>query len=425
MTHTFTYKDTLIACYLGYITQAIVNNLAPLLFIIFQDQFAISFEQIGRLILINFGTQIAADILTLRYADRIGHRRVLVTAHVMSAAGLIGLAIFPHIFPSPYMGLVAAVVIYAIGGGIIEVMVSPVVESLPGDAKASAMSLLHSFYCWGQMGVVLITTLLIWAMGGELWFLLPVLWAAVPLYNLVRFLKVPLMPLPPHEEKMSIGSLFNSRIFLIALVLMVCAASSELTMSQWSSLFAEKGLQVPKLVGDIMGPFLFAAFMGTGRLLFGFWGHRINLNNALLVSGLLCVGCYLVTVFASNPVVALLACALTGLSVALMWPGTFSAGAAAFPRGGTVMFGLLAVFGDLGAATGPWIAGLTSDVAQASQRLMAWSLTDALTPEQLGLKAGLLVTIIFPILFVAGILLLRREPSPSLAETAVLQSETI
>ena len=424
---TYTYRDTLFACYIGYITQAIVNNLAPLLFIIFQDQFAVSLEQIGRLILVNFSVQIAADIFTVRYADRMGHRHMLVAAHVMSAAGLIGLALFPHIFPSPYMGLIAAVMVYAVGGGIIEVMVSPVVESLPGDAKASAMSLLHSFYCWGQMGVVLITTLLVWLLGADLWYLLPVLWASVPLYNLVRFVKVPLMPALPHEELMSARSLFNSRTFLIALMLMVCAASSELTMSQWSSLFAEKGLQVPKLVGDLMGPFLFAAFMGAGRLAYGFWGHRIHLQSALLVSGVACVVCYLVTILAANPIVALLGSALTGLTVALMWPGTFSASAAAYPRGGTVMFGILAVFGDLGAAVGPWLAGLTSDLVQGSQRLMVWAATSSLSSEQLGLRLGLFVTSIFPILFVVGILILRRQPAAALAhgEATVLQPETI
>ncbi len=421
---TYTYKDTLYACYFGYITQAIVNNLAPLLFIIFQDQFAISFEGIGRLILINFGTQIVADILTVRYADRIGHRKVLVTAHVMCAAGLIGLSVFPLVFANPYMGLVTAVVIYAIGGGIIEVMVSPVVESLPGDAKASAMSLLHSFYCWGQMGVVLITTLLVWALGGENWYLLPLLWSLVPIYNLYRFLKVPLMPVPPHEELISATSLFNSRIFGVALVLMVCGASSELTMSQWSSLFAEKGLLVPKLAGDLLGPFLFAALMGTGRLVFGIWGHRINLQNALLVSGIVCVGCYLVTVFARNPVVSLMGCAVTGLAVALMWPGTFSLSAAVYPRGGTVMFGILAVFGDVGAALGPWLAGLTSDIAQGSQRLVLWGASNGLNPEQMGLKMGLLVAVIFPVTFVLGILIVRQLRAQVHGD-ALLQPETL
>ncbi len=421
---TYTYKDTLIACYLGYITQAIVNNLAPLLFIIFQDEFSISFEQIGRLILINFGTQIAADILTVRYADRVGHRRMLVLAHLMSAAGLVGLAIFPHIFPTPYMGLIVAVMIYAVGGGIIEVMVSPVVESLPGDAKASAMSLLHSFYCWGQMGVVLITTLLVWALGSEMWYVLPVLWASVPLYNLLRFLRVPLMPVPPHHELMSARMLFSKRTFQIALVLMVCGASAELTMSQWSSLFAEKGLGVPKLAGDLLGPFLFAAFMGVGRLVYGFWGHRIHLQQALLVSGVVCVACYLITVFAQNPVVALMGCAVTGLAVALMWPGTFSTSAAIFPRGGTVMFGILAIFGDVGAAIGPWLAGVTSDLVQGSQRMAAWAIAYSLTPDQLGLRIGLIVTMVFPIVFVLGLLSLRRQHIPGLAEATALPTES-
>lgn len=409
------YKSTLYACYIGYITQAVVNNIAPLLFIIFQTEFVISYEMIGRLILINFGTQIAADFLSVKYVDRVGYRTAAVVAHIFCTVGLIGLGIFPRLFPSPYLGLVAAVMIYAIGGGIIEVIISPIVESLPGDAKASAMSLLHSFYCWGQVGVVLITTALIRLLGTELWYLLPIIWSIIPLYNLFRFLRVPLIPPVSEEEKMPYRQLFSARAFLIALVLMTCAGSSELTMSQWSSLFAEKGLQVPKFMGDLLGPCLFAVFMGTGRLLYGIWGHKIHLKSALTASGVLCVACYLVTVFARLPVVSLLGCAVCGFSVALMWPGTFSLTAGAFPKGGTAMFGTLAIFGDLGAAVGPWLAGFISDAAQKSSALASIGLAYNLNAEQFGLRSGLLVAMIFPILLVVGVLLMqdRRETSPA------------
>lgn len=386
----YTYKHTLRACYLGYITQAIVNNLAPLLFIIFQNQYHISFEMIGRLILINFGTQIVADILSVKYVDRIGYRKAAVMAHIFCSIGLMSLGVLPLIMPVPYMGLVIAVMIYAIGGGIIEVLVSPIVEFLPGDEKASAMSLLHSFYCWGQVGVVLLTTLLLKVIGSSYWFVLPILWAFIPLYNIKNFLKVPIIE--PHEDAptMSIGELLSTRGFVIALLLMLCAGASEITMSQWSSLFAEKGLQVPKVVGDLLGPCLFAVLMGIGRSIYGIWGHKINLNRALMASGILCVICYAVTIFVQNPLISLLGCAVTGLSVSLMWPGTFSVTSATYPMGGTAMFGMLAIFGDIGAAVGPWIAGVVSDAVG------------------LGLKAGLLVAIVFPVILVIGVMLLKK-----------------
>ena len=405
----YTYKSTLHACYFGYITQAIVNNIAPILFIIFQDEFKISFEMVGRLILINFGTQIAADFIAAKYADRIGHRRAVVMAHIFCAAGLICLGILPKLLPSPYSGLIIAVVIYAVGGGFIEVMISPIVDALPGDAKASAMSLLHSFYCWGQMSVVLITTVLIKVLGVDIWFILPILWASIPIFNLFRFLKVPLMPSIPEEVKTPLKRLFSSYMFLISLMLMMCAGSSELAMSQWSSLFAERGLKVPKLVGDLLGPCLFAVLMGVGRTIYGILGHKIHLRKAMIASGALCVVCYAVTVFVQVPVISLLGCAICGLSVSLMWPGTFSLTAEAYPKGGTAMFGLLAIFGDLGASIGPWLTGLVSDLAQGSHRLVAIGNVYNLSPDQLGLKTGLLTAILFPILLLFGLAFLRKE----------------
>lgn len=347
------YKHTLRACYLGYITQAIVNNLAPLLFVIFQTEYKLSFEMIGRLILLNFCVQIGADFLSMKYVDRIGYRKSAVIAHAFSAAGLIGLGILPKVLPDPYLGLCAAVVLYAMGGGIIEVIISPIVDSLPGEEKESAMSLLHSFYCWGQVGVVVITTLLLQWIGGGFWFLLPCIWAILPLYNLFKFLRVPLRRTVSEEERTSLKHLFSSRGFLIALVLMMCAGASELSMSQWSSIFAEKGLRVPKVMGDLLGPCMFALLMGIGRTIYGILGSRMPLKPSLAVSGLLCVISYLLTVLAGNPYVSLFGCALCGFSVALMWPGTFSLTAAAFPKGGTAMFALLAVMGDIGCAVGP------------------------------------------------------------------------
>jgi fucose permease len=405
----YSYKHTLRACYVGYITQAIVNNLAPILFIIFQKQFHISFEEIGRLILINFATQTFADIIAIKYVDKLGYRKSAILAHIFCALGLVGLAVLPQLTISPYSGLIIAVMIYALGGGILEVLVSPIVESIPGDEKEAAMSLLHSFYCWGQMGVVLITTILLKIIGNDMWTVIPVMWAVIPIYNGFKFIKVPLMPLLPQEEKIQIKTLLKSKQILVAFMLMLCAGSSELTMSQWSSIFAEKGLNVPKVIGDIAGPCMFAIFMGTGRTLYGIWGSKINLRNALFGSGVLCITCYGVTVFSPWPVLSLMACAISGISVSLMWPGTFSLSAKMYPKGGTAMFGMLAIFGDLGASLGPWFAGVISDLAQKSNKIIEIGQEYNINIEQMGLKSGLLVSIVFPIMLVMGILLIKEE----------------
>jgi len=402
------YKSTLQACYLGYITQAVVNNLAPLLFIIFQDSYHISYEMLGRLVLINFGTQIFADWVALHTIDRIGYRTSAVLAHALSATGLIALGILPMVMPSPYLGLTLAVMIYALGGGFIEVLISPIVDSLPGEAKSSAMSLLHSFYCWGQMGVVLITTLLLKLIGTELWFLLPVAWSILPLWNLFRFTKVPLLPPVPEHERIPLRKLLKQPVFIVALLLMMSAGASELTMSQWSSLFAERGLQVPKVFGDLLGPCLFAVFMGIGRTIHGVLGHKMNLRGAMMATAALCILCYLITVFVPFPVFALLGCAFCGFSVSLMWPGTFSLVSETFPKGGTAMFGLMAVFGDLGGSVGPWLAGFVSDAVQRSEKWVRIADSLSLQPEQLGLKAGLLIAVVFPILMLMGLLMFRK-----------------
>lgn len=383
----YTYKHTTYACYIGYITQAIINNLAPLLFIIFQSSYDLSFEEVGRLVLINFGMQILTDLVAVKYVDKIGYRKAAVLAHFLAASGLVFLGVLPNIMPSPYLGFIIAVMVYAVGGGLLEVLVSPIVESLPGEEKDRAMSLLHSFYCWGQVGVVLITTLLIKVMGQNLWPILPILWASVPLWNLFNFLKVPLMP-PVHEKALlSVKQLFQTKFFLIALVLMLCAGAAELTMSQWSSLFAQTGLKVSKVMGDLLGPCLFAVLMGIGRAAYGIWGNKINLRNAMGLSSVLCIICYIITIFAPHPVLSLLGCAFSGLSVSLMWPGTFSLTSARFPMGGTAMFGLMAVAGDLGGSVGPWMAGFIADISAS------------------GLKAGLMVGLIFPAIMLLGVTL--------------------
>ncbi|MHB1357832.1 MAG: MFS transporter [Anaerolineae bacterium] len=404
-----TYKHTVDACYLGYITQAAVVNLSPILFIVFQNQFGISYEMIGRLILINFCTQLLTDVVAVRYIDRVGIRPAAVFGHAAVTLGFILMAVLPQVMTSPYAGLVIAVVIYAIGGGLIEVLVSPTVDALPGEAKDSAMSLLHSFYSWGQVAVMLLSTLFIRAFGANLWYLLPLLWAIVPTFNAVLFARVPLAPAIPHHEKTPLKRLFTSRIFILAMVLMMCAGASEQAIAQWSSLFAEKGLGIPKLVGDLLGPVLFAVFMGVGRMTYGIWGERINLKATLIASSVLCIACYLVTVLAPVLLVALAGVALSGFTVSMMWPGMLRLTSRTFPLGSTAMFGVLAIMGDLGCALGPWIAGVVSDVGRRSTALLQIGAAGGMSADQIGLRAGILAAIIFPIGMLVGVLLFKKH----------------
>lgn len=391
MLKKYSDTNTIYACYIGYVVQAIINNLAPLLFLTFQRSFAISTEQIGLLISINFGTQIIVDFLAAKYVDRIGYRASMVAAHLCSAVGLIGLGVFPFWMP-PYQGLIAAMILNAIGGGLIEVLVSPIVEATPSSqAKETAMSLLHSFYCWGHVAVVLLSTLGFCLLGMEHWYYLPILWSLVPAINIFLFAKVPIRTLVTEEEQISPKKLLFGKSFWLFFALMVCAGASEQAMSQWASLFAEKGLQQSKTVGDLLGPCLFAVLMGTSRMFYGKFGEKIDLRKFMQGSGILCILSYLLAVGMKNPLLALLGCGLCGLSVGIMWPGTFSLAAKYSPQGGTLMFALLALAGDLGCALGPAAVSIVS----------GWY-------PVLGIKAGLAAAILFPALLTV-LLCFRRK----------------
>ncbi|WP_020575899.1 MFS transporter [Actinopolymorpha alba] len=419
-----TFNSTRRACYTGYITQAIVNNLAPLLFIVFQTRYAVPLEMLGRLVLLNFATQLLTDIVAVKVVDRVGYRGLLVLAHILAALGLVMLAVAPAVLPSPYVGLSCAVIVYAVGGGLLEVLVSPVVDALPSpqEGKAAQMSLLHSFYCWGQVGVVAVTTVLLAQIGQASWQVLPLIWALVPLVNLFAFLRVPLPATVPDEHRTPLRALFGAPTFALAMVLMLGAGAAELTMSQWSSLFAEQGLGVSKVWGDLAGPCLFAVLMGIGRIAYGLWGERVPLVPALAGCGVLATVCYLVAVLSQHPVISLVGCAVCGLAVSLLWPGTFSLAAARFPFGGAAMFGILAVFGDAGGAGGPWIAGAVADVSAGTNGVLH-DLAGVLPDDDgSGLRIGLLVGTAFPLTIVVAALLYavvarRRVAEP--AEVAV------
>lgn len=401
-----TYRDTMFACYNGFITQAIINNLAPLLFVIFQERFDISLEKISLLILINFGTQLLVDGLCVKFADRIGYRPLIVAAHIFCVAGLFFISALPHFIG--YAGFLIAVITYAIGGGIIEVLVNPIADALPKNANPASMSLLHSFYCFGHVAVVILTTVAIAIVGDDAWPALPVLWAIIPLLNAYRFLKVPFAT-PAEEKTVSIRALLSDRFFLLAILLMICAGASEQAMSQWASLFAEKGLHVSKMLGDLLGPCLFALLMGAGRALFGMAGEKMKINNALSASAVLCVLCYLSTSLTASAPLALIGCAVTGLSVSLMWPGVISFSARRFAGGGTAMFSLLALGGDIGCSIGPYLTGIISAAAQKSKWILSIGAQKGLDVMQTGLKSGLFVAVIFPTLLLVGMLLFRRR----------------
>ena len=385
------YNHTIYASYLGYITQAIVNNFAPLLFLTFIGEFDLTMEKITLITTINFAVQLAVDAIAAKVVDRIGYRPCIVAAHIFAAAGLAGLALLPAIMP-PFAGILTAVVLYAIGGGIIEVLISPIVEACPTDAKTAAMSLLHSFYCWGHVFLVVVSTGFFALFGIASWRVMACLWAFVPLLNVFYFLLVPIAPIVSGETRqLSISELFRSKVFWVLMVMMVCAGASEQAMSQWASAFAEKGLGVSKTMGDLAGPCAFAVLMGTARALYGKFEAKLPLRSFMAGSCVMCIGCYLLAALSGNPLLALLGCALCGFSVGIFWPGTFSTAAAALPGGGTAMFALMALAGDLGCSGGPTVVGISSGAMGGV------------------LQSGLLVALIFPVVMLVFTLLIRPE----------------
>ena len=382
----YSYDCTMRACFTGYIVQAIVNNFAPLLFLTFQRTYHIPLQQITLLVTFNFGIQLLTDLLSVAFVDRMGYRASMVLAHILSALGLICLTVLPEWMGHPFAGILISVIVYAVGGGLLEVLVSPVVEACPSTHKEKAMSMLHSFYCWGHVGVVLFSSIFFKLAGIENWKILAVLWAVIPILNALVFTRVPIAPvLPEGEQGMTIGTLFQNRTFWLLFVMMICAGASEQSVSQWASLFAEKGLGISKTAGDLAGPMAFAVLMGASRAFYGNYGEKINLDRFMAVSSVLCILSYLCLVFMPVPVLSLAGCALCGLSVGIMWPGTFSRASKALPAGGTALFALLALGGDIGCSGGPTLVGMVSGMCKGN------------------LKAGILAALIFPVLLLTGI----------------------
>ena len=391
MTENRKYQKTLAACYLGFITQAIAANFAPLLFLTFQNTYGISLEKIALIPVVFYLTQLFIDLGATKFADKIGYRICVVTSQVVSAAGLVLLAILPEILPLPFLGILLAVIFYAVGSGLVEVLVSPIVEACPFENKDGRMSLLHSFYCWGAVGVILGSTLFFAVFGIEHWRILTLIWALVPLVNIFQFLTCPIERLAEDGESLPLGKLFRLPLLWMMILLMICSGASEATMAQWASAFRESALGVSKTVGDLAGPCLFAAFMGSSRMLYGKMSTKLNLTRAMLLSGLLCVACYLLASLSPLPILGLAGCALCGFSVGIMWPGTISLSSQKCPQGGTAMFAVLALAGDFGSTVSPAIAGSLSELAGGN------------------LKAGLLAATFFPILLVVRLFVLNRK----------------
>lgn len=385
------YNHTISACFIGYVVQAIIVNFAPLLFLTFQNSYGIPLSQITMLVTVNFGVQLLVDWLSAGFVDKIGYRVSMLLAHLTSAGGLLLLAFLPDALSDPFLGLLIAVIVYAIGGGLLEVLVSPVMESCPTDNKEKAMSLLHSFYSWGQVGVVLLSTIYFSLFGTANWRILAVLWAAIPVFNFFVFLRVPIAPLIQEGERgLRLRELFSRRIFWLFFLMMLCAGASEQAVSQWASTFAEQSLGVSKTVGDLAGPMAFAVCMGIARSFYGKYGSRIDLDRFMISSAALCVLSYLLLSLVPVPALSLLSCSLCGLSVGIMWPGTLSKAAATLRGGGTAMFALLALAGDLGCSGGPTLAGMVS--ASAGDDL----------------RVGILAAVVFPVLLMLGLCLLHR-----------------
>ena len=379
------YKKTIYACFTGYVVQAIVNNFAPLLFLLFNREYGIALDRITLLVTLNFGIQLLVDLLSVKLVDRIGYRVSMILAHAFSALGLVMLAFLPDMMPDPYAGLLIATIFYALGGGLLEVVVSPVMEACPTPNKEKAMSLLHSFYCWGHVAVVMLSTLFFTVAGIENWKIMAVIWALVPLYNLLVFTKAPIAPLIPEgQQEMGLKKLIRSGIFWLLMLLMICSGACEQAVSQWASAFAEKALGVSKTLGDLTGPMLFAILMGLARAIYGKYGDRLPLRKCIVVCTLLCIVSYLMIALAPVPALGLIGCGLCGFSVGIMWPGTFSLACKAMPFGGTAMFALLALGGDIGCSGGPTWVGL-----------MSGAMGD-------DLQKGILTALIFPVLMIIG-----------------------
>ena len=394
------FGATIRACFAGYVVQAIVNNFVPLLFITFHREFGIPLSKITLLVTFNFGLQLLIDLCSVFLVDRLGYRVCAVLAHVFSASGLLLLTILPALLPDAFTGILISVTLYAVGGGLLEVLISPIVEACPTDNKETQMSLLHAFYCWGHVAVVLFSTLFFFLFGISQWKILALLWALLPILNGIAFTRVPIRTLAEEHgiDDAPLKNILSTGTFWLFFLLMICSGASEQAVSQWASTFAEMSLGVSKSIGDLAGPMAFGVLMGLSRTLYGKFGEKIPLVRFMIASTLLCILSNLLISLSGIPALSLLGCALTGLSVGIMWPGTFSLSSANIRGGGTAMFALLALAGDVGCMGGPTLAGF-----------VAGAFGD-------NLHLGILCSIVFPSLMLVGLIRVFHWERSSRAE---------
>ena len=384
------YQKTKWACYFGFVTQAITANFVPMLFLCFHSTYEIPLGTVALIPTCFYFTQLLVDLFCVKFVDRIGYRICVVASEALSALGLLTIAFLPEVLPKPFAGILIGVILYAIGSGLIEVLCSPIVEACPFPGKEATMSLLHSFYCWGSVGTIFISTAFFAVFGLENWKWMAVLWALIPAANIYGFATCPLVPIVEDGKGMGLRQLFAKPVFWCSVVLMICAGASEISMAQWASAYAESALGLSKALGDLVGPCLFAVFMGLSRVIFGKFGERMNLMKFMTGSGLLCVACYVLASVFSNPMLGLIGCVVCGFSVAIMWPGTISISSQKFPRGGTAMFAILAMAGDLGGSLGPSLVGRVSQLAGDD------------------LHYGIAAAMIFPLVLLLMLFLLQR-----------------
>lgn len=329
------YKHTVAASFTAFVVQAVVNNFAPLLFLTFQAQYGIELSKITVLITANFFIQIFVDLTAVLFVDRIGYRASTVLAHAMCATGLIFMTILPEILPSAFAGLLISVFCYAVGAGLLDITINPIVNSCPSTNSNQLLCLLHSFYCWGSVAAVGISTLFFALFSTDNWKIMSLIWAILPIVNAVMFTRVPIAPVVGEdEEKLSIKDMLKTKAFWIFMVLILCAGSSEQAVSQWASTFAEKALGLTKTVGDLAGPMLFSILMGVSRFMYGKFGNRINLDSMMLLSGCVCTASYFLISLTSSPILGLVGVAVCGLSAGILWPGTIGKMSSALHGGG-------------------------------------------------------------------------------------------
>lgn len=383
------YLPTKIASYIGLVVQAVVNNFLPILFVALQDVYGLSYEQLARIIVFNFVTQIITDLLTPKILNRLGYRGCAIMCQGTAALGLSLLGILPRVMSDTYTAIIISVIIYAFGSGLMEVALSPLVENLPSSNKKGSMAILHSFYCWGQAFTVLVTTALVAVFGYKNWTYIPLIWAVIPFINMLSFLKVPIVEPPRDQKKDSFKTLFKNGRFRLYMVMMLAAGASEIAMAQWASLFAQRALGVTKVVGDLAGPCAFAIFMGSGRIWYAVVAKRVSFKKTLIWLNIGAFICYVAVAVLKIEFLSLIFCALCGFTVSISWPGIYSAGARDFPTGSAVMYSVFAMCGDMGCTLGPWVLGIVAD--------------------NLGLKFGFAAASVFPLVMILATALMIKK----------------